>query len=138
MRNSPYGALWKHVSEGGIFHQTERCSNDFCKKFIEKQFKSSELNLANSNHSLNQNFTLIFDTGYELVCRICQGALYISNYYPGSETWFLNVNLEGANFSVQDTLSAKKVIQFEDSSFSLAGVVIYDVKRGECLTYVMN
>jgi hypothetical protein len=134
MRNSPNGAFWCLISEGGLFQQTEQCDNLLYKRFIAKSFQCMELKLANSNESVDENLRVMFKNGYRQKCKLChQGTLFLSHFCPYPDSWFLNIDFELESQTLSDILSGAKTIQFEECSFTLAGLIIYDVKRGEDL-----
>jgi hypothetical protein len=130
MQNSPNGALWCHIAEGGLFLQTEQCDNPLCKGFGGKTFQCTELKLANPNEPLN-DFMEMFENRHRHECRLCQqGTLSYTQFCPFSNSWFINIDFELESLTISDILSGRKTLQFQECSFTLAGLVIYDVKRG--------
>jgi len=75
----------------------------------------------------------MFHNGQRVKCKHCSsGTLVKSKYLPEENTWFLIIDLEGEHFNLSEVLEIEKNILFHDAqlSFSLAGIVVYDKKRG--------
>lgn len=130
---STNSVVWEYCKNGGLLMCKESCT--LCE--YKNDFKTSSFIVHDAKLSLQEFLHKTFEVGGESQyrCKKCKiGNRIESNFKPLSgNTWFIRIETDTVHYEPEEFFEMQKEIHFGTEIFKLAGFVIFDAQRGDCL-----